>query len=167
MNNNISEVENGISRLDRQQAATDIGRTVKMLALDLMMRLQSTSLDSDSSLYKNTSDIRNRTVKITGATIGDEYMHLDKSGDYIRFFSKVPYTVDRYVDYAGKTIAAFIDGVMAARFYSEADMERAMHMLEEIYEAVESFNKEANHMHNMSNITIVEKKENNKGFSKK
>lgn len=155
--------ESGIARLDRQQVATDIGRIAKMLALSSMMLPTEQLFDKNDTLDKYSQLTRDYTKQITAETIGDEYTEF-KDGDYRKYYPSVPDSLDRTVDYAGMIIAKLIDGVMAARFLEEKNISGLQQYLEQIEKVVSDFNKYANSVHKISDITYIDKDE---GKSKK
>lgn len=150
--------ESGVARLDRQQVATDIGRIAKMLALSSMMLPTTQLFDKGDTLYKYSELIRDYTKQITSETIGDEYTEF-KDGDYRKYYPNVPDSFDRIIDYAGMIIAKLIDGVMVARFLEEKNICGLQQYLEQIEKVVSDFNKYANSVHKIADITYIEKDE--------
>lgn len=146
--------ESLFSRMDRQQVATDIGKTAKALALSSMMLPKPKSFKPEDALSKYSQIIMEKTEEITSDIIGEEYLEF-KNDEYRRYYPNVPDEWDRYVDYACMIIARLIDGAMAARFSSKEQLDVLKQRLEKINEVVGEYNLAANSVHRMANITIV------------
>lgn len=131
-----------------------------MLALSSMMLPQPQSLDENSSLYQYSQIIRDNTKQITKEIIGDEYIEF-QNNDYRHYYPNVPQHLDKYVDYACMIIAELIDSVMASRFINEESLSILQDQLEQIEKIISQFNKEANHIHKISDITYIDKNNDN------
>lgn len=153
--------EDGLSRMDRQQAATDIGKIVKMLALSTMMLEEPQSLDKESALYKYSEIIRNKTSQITSDIIGEEFTEF-KDDEYSQYYTKSPKKLDKLADTAGEITAIFIDAIISSRYLDEKKIDILQEYLNQVLQSVDDFNKQVNNMHKLADITILDKDNNNK-----
>ena len=145
--------ENLLARLDREQVATDIGKTIKMIALSEMNLYLKAKKDEDFDEGKYSKKIRAYTEKIMSDLLEKEF--IDAENDNDNSFYGVPLYLNKYVDYVCDIITTIVDGVIASWNLEEVDLESLKGMLRQINEMVGKYNHAANKAHEMDLVTIV------------
>lgn len=150
---NFELEENLLARLDRKQAATDIGKTIKMIALSDMNLYLKAKKDEDFDEGKYSKKIRAYTEKIMSDLFEDEFIEVGNDND--NSFHGIPLYLDKYVDYVCSIITAIVDGVIVSWNLEEVDLVPLKRMLRQINEMVGKYNHAANKAHEMALVTIV------------
>lgn len=145
--------ENLLARLDREQVATDIGKTIKMIALSDMNLYLKAKKDEDFDEGKYSKKIRAYTEKIMSDLLEKEF--IDAENDNDNSFYEVPLYLNKYVDYVCSIITAIVDGVIVSWNLEEVDLVPLKGMLRQINEMVGKYNHAANKAHEMALVTIV------------